>query len=51
MMKLRKIGEIRCFIDDGINDIVKTLKNQGFLVVDDNEREDNYKRYYILKEE
>ena len=50
-MKLKKIGEIRGFIGDGINDIAKTLENQGFIVVDDDEREEKYKRYYILKEE
>lgn len=50
MAKFKKIGEIQCFEENDIYDVIKTLENQGFTVVDDNEDEDNWKTYHILKE-
>lgn len=50
MADFYKIGEIQGFEENGVCEIVKTLKNQGFTVVDDNEDEDNWKTYHVLKE-
>jgi hypothetical protein len=51
MKKLKKIGEIRSLGENIILDVLKTLENQGFLIVDECETDTNYKTYYILKEE
>lgn len=49
MEKLKKIGEISCYGKDGIREVLETIEKQGFVVVDDNERETGWKTYHILK--
>ena len=51
MTKFKKIGEIQGYKQDRIEEVVKALENQGFLVVDDNEYEESWKTYHILREE
>ena len=48
MDKLRKIGEINGFGETDVVEIVKALENQGFIVVDDNEENDNWKTWHVL---
>lgn len=50
MAKLKKIGEIRGFDRELSKGVLETLENQGFLVVDDDENDDGWKTYHILKE-
>lgn len=50
-MKLVKIGEISGFDNSSIVDAVKTLENQGYIVVDDNEDETRWKTWHILIED
>lgn len=49
MEKLKKIGEISCYGKDGISEVLETIEKQGFVVVDDNERDTGWKTYHILK--
>ena len=49
MTKFKKIGEIRGFERDGIKEVLETLENQGLLIVDDDERNEDWKIYHILK--
>ena len=51
MEKLKKIGEIRGFKRDLENGVLEALEKQGFLVVDDDEREGDWKTYHILREQ
>ena len=46
MEKLRKIGEINGWGQTDVDEIVKTLEKQGFIVVDDNEDNDNWKTWH-----
>ena len=50
MTKFKKIGEIHGYKQDGIKEVAETLEKQGFVVVDDNELEESWKTYYILRE-
>jgi hypothetical protein len=50
MGKLKKMGEIRCYGEGVILEVVKILENNGFIVVDDDEGERNCKTYHILKD-
>lgn len=43
MEKLRKIGEINGWWQTDIVEVVKPIEKQGFIVVDDNEDNDNWK--------
>ena len=49
MTKFKKIGEIRCFGRDNIKEVLETLENQGFVLVDEDEGEFGWKTYHILK--
>lgn len=51
MNKLRKIAEIRGSKDKFTREVLETLENKGFLVVDDDEYENGYKTWHILKED
>lgn len=51
MAKFKKIGEIRGFDRELSKGVIETLENQGFSVVDDDENDDGWKTYHILKEE
>lgn len=48
MEKLKKIGEINGWGQTGVVEIVKTLEKQGFIVVDDNEDNDNWKTWHVI---
>ena len=50
MTKFKKIGEIHGYKQDNIKEVAETLEKQGFVVVDDNEREESWKTYHILRE-
>lgn len=50
MAKLKKIGEIHGYKLDNIKEVTETLEKQGFVVVDDNELEESWKTYHILRE-
>ena len=51
MARLKKIGEILGFKKDIDVEVLETLENQGLLIVDDDERNEDWKVYHILKEE
>ena len=51
MNKLRKSAEIRGLKDKFIREVLETLENKGFLIVDDDEYENGYKTWHILKED
>ena len=48
--KIQEIGEIHGFKKDIDKEVLKTLENQGLLIVDDDERNEDWKVYHILKE-
>lgn len=48
--KIQKIGEIHGFKKDIDKEVLETLENQGLLIVDDDERNEDWKVYHILKE-
>ena len=48
MEKLRKIGEIKGLGQTDAVEIVKTLEKQGFIIVDDNEYDDNWKTWHVM---
>lgn len=50
MTKFKKIGEIRGYKGDIDKEVLETLENQGLLIVDDDERNEDWKVYHILKE-
>ena len=51
MAKLIKIAEIKANVNDELNDLFKTLENQGFHVVDDDPTDGvGWKLYHVLKE-
>ena len=50
MTKFKKIGEIHGYKQDNIKEVAETLEKQGFVVVDDNELEESWKTYHILRE-
>ena len=50
MTKLKKIGEIQGYKQDNIKEVAEALEKQGFVVVDDNELEESWKTYHILRE-
>ena len=50
MAKLKKICEIQGYTEEGISEVLETLEKQGFVVVDDNELEESWKTYHILRE-
>ena len=50
MTKFTKIGEIHGFKQDIDKEVLETLENQGLLIVDDDERNEDWKVYHILKE-
>ena len=50
MTKFKKIGEIHGFKKDIDKEVLETLENQGLLIVDDDERNEDWKVYHILKE-
>ena len=51
MTKFKKIGEIHGFKEDIDKEVLETLENQGLLIVDDDERNEDWKVYHILKKE
>ena len=50
MTKFKKICEIQGYEENDICSVIKTLENQGFTVVDDNEDKDSWKTYHVLRE-
>lgn len=50
MAKFKKIGEIHGFKNDIDKEVLETLEKQGLLIVDDDERNEDWKVYHILKE-
>ena len=50
MTKFKKIGEIHGFKKDIDKEVLEALEKQGFVVVDDNELEESWKIYHILRE-
>ena len=49
MNKLRKIAEIRGSKDKFTREVLETLENKGFLVVDDDENDTTNKIWHVLK--
>ena len=49
MTKFKKIGEIHGSKKDTDKEVLETLENQGLLIVDDDERNEDWKIYHILK--
>ena len=50
MAKLKKICEIQGYTEEDILEVLETIEKQGFVVVDDNEFEESWKTYHILRE-
>ena len=50
MTKFKKICEIQGYEENDICSVIKTLENQGFTVVDDDENKDGWKTYHVLRE-
>lgn len=49
MAKLKKIAEIKAYYGCEAKEVVKTLENKGFLVVDDDENDTVNKIWHVLK--
>lgn len=49
MAKLKKIAEIKAYYGCEAKEVVETLENKGFLVVDDDENDTVNKIWHILK--
>lgn len=49
MAKLKKIAEIKVYYGCEAKEVVKTLENKGFLVVDDDENDTVNKIWHVLK--
>lgn len=49
MAKLKKIAEIKAYYGCEAKDVVETLENKGFLVVDDDENDTVNKIWHVLK--
>ena len=50
MTQFKKICEIQGCKENDICSVIKTLENQGFTVVDDDENKDGWKTYHVLRE-
>lgn len=50
MAKFKKIGEIKGFKKNIDKEVLKTLENQGLLIIDDDEDDKGWKTYHILEE-
>ena len=49
MAKLKKIAEIKAYYGREAKEVVETLENKGFLVVDDDENDTVNKIWHVLK--
>ena len=49
MAKLKKIAEIKAYYECEAKEVVETLENKGFLVVDDDENDTTNKIWHVLK--
>ena len=49
MAKLKKIAEIKAYYGCEAKEVVETLENKGFLVVDDDENDTVNKIWHVLK--
>ena len=49
MTKLKKIAEIKAYYGCEAKEVVETLENRGFFVVDDHENHTVNKRWHVLK--
>ena len=49
MAKLKKIAEIKAYYGREAKEVVETLENKGFLVVDDDENDTTNKIWHVLK--
>ena len=47
-MELMKLGELRAYHEEDIVEVVKILKDNGYIVVDE-DIESEYKRFHIMK--
>ena len=48
---MKKVAELKSNYKQDISNIVEFLRDNGFIVVDDDETEENYKLYHVLKDE
>ena len=49
MTKLKKIAEIKAYYGWEAKEVIETLKNKGFVVVDDDECDTTNKLWHVLK--
>ena len=49
MAKLKKIAEIKAYYGCEAKEVVETLENKGFFVVDDDENDTVNKIWHVLK--
>ena len=49
MAKLKKIAEIKAYYGCEAKEVVETLENKGFVVVDDDECDTTNKLWHVLK--
>lgn len=49
MTKLEKIAEIKGYLDKSTKEVIETLENKGFVIVDDDRSDTGWKTFHILK--
>lgn len=49
MENFKKIAEIKAYYEKDVKEVIKTLENTGFVVVDDDENDTTYKLWHVLK--
>lgn len=49
MENFKKIAEIKAYYGKDAKEVVETLKNKGFVVVDDDENDTTNKLWHVLK--
>ena len=49
MTKLEKFAEIKRYSDRSRKEIIETLENKGFVVVDDDKLDTGWKTFHVLK--
>ena len=49
MAKLKKIAEIKAYYECEAKEVVETIENKGFVVVDDDECDTTNKLWHVLK--
>lgn len=49
MTKLEKFAEIKGYSDKSTKEVIETLENKGFVVVDDDKLDTGWKTFHVLK--